>query len=116
MIRLRADLQPVMHQLARMATALEPSIDAAIDAALAEVIGRLQPATPVRTGRMQAGYRHAMVSPGSWELSDEMPYSRFVIGGTRFMQPNPSLNAILDDAESMLEAALDVAVTRLVKP
>lgn len=96
------------------ATTLASGTQAGIEAALDDLLDRLMAVTPVRTGRMQAGYAHPQTGPTTWDVTDEAPYSGYVIGGTRYIRPNAALNRVLDEAEDDLAAALGAVITRVV--
>ncbi len=114
MITVRTDTGHATSLLRALAANLGPTMDDTIGVALDEVIQQLQAVTPVRTGRMKAGYATDHPGSGHWTLSDEAPYAGYVIGGTRRMAPSTALNAVLDSAEADIEDLLGVAIERLV--
>lgn len=51
--------------------------------------------TPRRTGRLAAGWQVSRVRPGTWRVSNEVPYGRFVEYGTRHQPARPFLGPVI---------------------
>lgn len=114
MITVTSTIPAATAFLARIAHTLGGTVDETMDATLADLEQLMEAVNPVKTGRMKAGYDHQQVGPASFVMTDEAPYSGYVVGGTRRQRPNAALNQVLDEAETTIEAALDLAITRVV--
>lgn len=64
------------------------------DAYLKEALGIIQDETPVRTGRLQAGWFLRNLG-GSAELRNDVPYGKYVQNGTPRMSPNDMIGRTL---------------------
>ena len=137
-------IQEAVAWLDRLAASLQDDLDAAAETALEETIHRLEGATPVGRrpdrrypGHMVEDYRIERAGPGRFDVVNLREYARFVAleetrphaiphafgypppfgenpdfhPGTR---PSAALVAALDEEEARLEAALEVAVARMV--
>jgi hypothetical protein len=77
-----------------------PPVGDAIDRALfplgQDSVRLLANATPVRTGRMRAGWRSTLVpTRHALRVTNIMPYAGFVVGGTRYQRPNLDLQRVI---------------------
>jgi hypothetical protein len=77
-----------------------PPVGDAIDSALfplgQDSVRKLAQATPVRSGRMRAGYRATLIpTQHALRVTNTMPYAGYVIGGTRYQRPNPDLARVI---------------------
>ena len=103
----------VQAQLRALADSLQRDQSEIIEQALDDLIAGLQPVTPVRTGRMKAGYTEA-VHGNVGELGNVMQYAKWVIGGTSRMHGNAALNDVIDSEERDLADHADLTLTRMV--
>jgi hypothetical protein len=81
-------------------TFLQPPLRGAIDRGLYDLgtaaVRRLANATPVRTGRMRAGWRSTLVPTRSqMRITNLAPYAGYVTGGTRYQRANPDLQRVI---------------------
>lgn len=106
----------VQAQLQTLAGSFNHQVDIELDKMLQALIDEMKPVTPVLTGDMQQGYGLDPTATGV-ELTNEMDYAEWVIGGTidGRMTPNHDLNLLLDSAEVLIESELNLAVTRIVR-
>lgn len=113
MIDATSNAEAVQAQLLRLAGEITTSEADVLTRALDELIARLEPATPVRTGRMRAGYT-ADVQGDVGELGNTQEYAKYVIGGTSRQHANAALNDVLDSAERDVADTVGLELTRLV--
>jgi hypothetical protein len=77
-----------------------PPVGDAVDRALFPLgqdgVRLLANATPVRTGRMRAGWRSTLVpTRHALRITNVVPYAGFVTGGTRYQRANPDLARVI---------------------
>lgn len=90
-------------------------IDIALEEGLDALIAAAQPITPERSGAMKQGYSR-QVTNGHGELVNDRFYSEWVAwSGTKKMQPNPGLHALLDHADDVLEPAVNDTLTQWIE-
>lgn len=85
------------------------SIGAGLQQLGRDAVLRLVPATPVRTGRMQQGWRQTYV-PSSQQIriGNQAPYWSYVAFGTSRQAPNPELQAVISqDLPDMARTTVD---------
>ena len=110
MISVTSNAREAIWALMRVQGELSYAMNEAVDEALDRIIVQLRDATPVRTGRMAGSYVKDHQDEENWVITNEAPYSPFVIGGTRHNAPNLALLTILHDEEDGLEKALNLAL------
>jgi len=72
------------------------AVDAQFPGLARDLVMRLQSATPVRTGRMKAGWRQSYVpTQQQIRITDEAPYWPFVTWGTSRQPANPNLQRVI---------------------
>jgi hypothetical protein len=77
-----------------------PPVGDAIDSALfplgQDAVRLLAQATPVRTGRMRAGWRSTLVPTRHvLRITNTMPYAGYVVHGTRYQRANEDLARVI---------------------
>lgn len=89
----------------------------AVEAILDDLLVRLPPATPVRSGRMQAGYSKTAAGL-SGQIEDTQFYAGWVARtGTRRMRPNPNLLRILEEADAESDTLIEALISaRMGRP
>lgn len=90
-----------------------PPVGNAIAARLPQIgrdaLPRLQRATPVRTGAMQAGWRSAFVPTAQQlRISNLQPYWAYVVWGTSRQPANPALQQVIrEDLPALTRTTAD---------
>ena len=107
MITIQAQTQAVRLQLERLAGTLQATIDDVVEEELDRLQARLRPATPVRSGRMKAGYYVENWGDGRIQLIDRMEYAGYVAFGTSRQRRNEQLYELLNDFEDDLAQNID---------
>lgn len=91
------------------------SAKAAVESALAKTqvygIGLLQGYTPVRTGRLKAGWSVIREGQGlTW--ANATPYGAYLEFGTRFMKPRPMLTPAIPQIKDYFRKTLVASIGR----
>jgi hypothetical protein len=110
MITIHATLDAAISHLTVLGDHLEADLDQAIEAELAAFVARMEAVTPVRTGRMKAGYTVNQEGPGLFTVQDRQDYAGYVVYGTRRMRANPALRHLVDQEDLELELALEASL------